>query len=90
MHVAGLPHYPVKSLAGEALMAAQLTGNGIGGARVVHIAGNAFSAMSSAPQMLSRPVGSTGRLVPPGVGGRLVCGASTQRRTATPGSGDVE
>ena len=39
MYVAGLWRYPVKSLAGEALTAAQLTGDGISGDRIVHVAG---------------------------------------------------
>jgi hypothetical protein len=39
VHVAGLWRYPVKSLAGEALSTAQLTGDGISGDRVVHVAG---------------------------------------------------
>ena len=39
MYVAGLWRYPVKSLAGEALTTAHLTGDGISGDRVVHVAG---------------------------------------------------
>jgi MOSC domain-containing protein len=39
VHVASLWRYPVKSLAGEALTAAHLTGDGISGDRVVHVAG---------------------------------------------------
>lgn len=39
MYVAGLWRYPVKSLTGEALTAAQLTGDGISGDRIVHVAG---------------------------------------------------
>jgi uncharacterized protein len=39
VYVAGLWRYPVKSLAGEALTAAQLTGDGISGDRIVHVAG---------------------------------------------------
>ena len=38
MYVAGLWRYPVKSLTGEALTAAQLTGDGISGDRIVHVA----------------------------------------------------
>ena len=39
MFVAGLWRYPVKSLAAEALTTAQLTGDGVSGDRVVHVAG---------------------------------------------------
>jgi uncharacterized protein YcbX len=39
VHVAGLWRYPVKSLAGEALTTACLTGDGISGDRIVHVAG---------------------------------------------------
>jgi hypothetical protein len=39
VYVAGLWRYPVKSLSGEALSTAQLTGGGISGDRVVHVAG---------------------------------------------------
>jgi uncharacterized protein YcbX len=38
VYVAGLWRYPVKSLAGEALTTAQLTGDGISGDRIVHVA----------------------------------------------------
>ncbi|PRX47826.1 hypothetical protein B0I33_105409 [Prauserella shujinwangii] len=39
MHIAGLWRYPVKSLAGEPLDTARLTGDGIEGDRIVHVAG---------------------------------------------------
>lgn len=39
LHVAGLWRYPVKSLAGEALPAAELTGAGIPGDRIVQVVG---------------------------------------------------
>ena len=39
MYVAGLWRYPVKSLAGEALTIARLTGDGISGDRIVHVTG---------------------------------------------------
>jgi uncharacterized protein YcbX len=39
VHVAGLWRYPVKSLAGEALTTAHLTGDGISGDRIVHVTG---------------------------------------------------
>jgi uncharacterized protein len=39
VYVAGLWRYPVKSLAGEKLTAARLTGDGIAGDRTVHVAG---------------------------------------------------
>ncbi|MDF5757436.1 MOSC N-terminal beta barrel domain-containing protein [Spongiactinospora sp. TRM90649] len=38
MYIAGLWRYPVKSLSGEALKTAQLTGDGLSGDRVVHVA----------------------------------------------------
>ena len=37
MHVAGLWRYPVKSLGGEPLQTAQLTGDGMAGDRTVHV-----------------------------------------------------
>jgi uncharacterized protein YcbX len=39
VYVAGLWRYPVKSLSGERLSAAQLTPDGVAGDRVVHVAG---------------------------------------------------
>lgn len=39
LYVAGLWRYPVKTLAGEALQAAELTRTGIPGDRIVHVAG---------------------------------------------------
>lgn len=39
LHIAGLWRYPVKTLAGEALQAAELTRAGIPGDRIVHVAG---------------------------------------------------
>ena len=39
MYVAGLWRYPIKSLAGEALTIARLTGDGISGDRIVHVTG---------------------------------------------------
>lgn len=39
LHIAGLWRYPVKSLAGEGLDAAQLTSSGIPGDRLVHVRG---------------------------------------------------
>jgi uncharacterized protein YcbX len=41
MHLAGLWRYPIKSLAGEPLDTATLTGDGIAGDRIVHVSGAA-------------------------------------------------
>jgi hypothetical protein len=38
------------------------------------VIGNAFSAISSAPELLPRAVGAIGQLLPPGAGGNLVRG----------------
>jgi hypothetical protein len=38
----------------------------------VTMVGNAFSAASSAPQMLPQPVGAIGQLLPPGAGANLL------------------
>jgi hypothetical protein len=42
------------------------------GAATMIVIGNALSAMSSAPEMLPRPVGAIGQLLPPGAGGNLL------------------
>lgn len=46
-------------------------GIGVAAALMV-VVGNAFSAMSSAPEMLPRPAGAIGQLLPPGAGGNLL------------------
>jgi hypothetical protein len=46
-------------------------GIAVGSATMI-VVGNALSAMSSAPEMLPRPVGEIGQLLPPGAGGNLL------------------
>ena len=53
----------------EALIGA--AGIGVGALTMVLI-GNPFSAVSSAPEMLPKPVGDIGQLLPPGAGGNLL------------------
>jgi hypothetical protein len=64
----------VLAIASIAAGAAALVGRlGLALAAVLTVVvGNAFSAMSSAPEMLPRPVGALGQLMPPGAGGNLV------------------
>ena len=42
------------------------------GAGLMMVIGNPFSAVSSAPELLPRPVGLIGQLLPPGAGGNLL------------------
>jgi hypothetical protein len=42
------------------------------GALTMILVGNPFSAVSSAPELLPRPVGGLGQLLPPGAGGNLL------------------
>jgi hypothetical protein len=42
------------------------------GAATMIVLGNALSAISSAPEMLPRPMGAVGQLLPPGAGGNLL------------------
>ncbi|KAF4410477.1 MULTISPECIES: ABC transporter permease [Streptomyces] len=64
------------ALAGGATVAglsALLGRAGLGlGAALIVLLGNAFSGMSSAPEMLPQPVGALGQLLPPGAGASLL------------------
>ena len=42
------------------------------GAGLMMVVGNPFSAVSSAPELLPKPVGAVGQLLPPGAGGNLL------------------
>jgi hypothetical protein len=44
----------------------------VGGALLMVLIGNPFSAVGTAPEMLPRPVGAIGQLMPPGAGGNLL------------------
>jgi hypothetical protein len=44
----------------------------VAGALVMVLIGNPFSAVGTAPEMLPRPVGAIGQLMPPGAGGNLL------------------
>jgi hypothetical protein len=44
----------------------------IGGIVAMVLAGNALSGLTSAPELLRRPFGTIGQLLPPGAGGSLL------------------
>ena len=62
-------------------LAALLGPAGIGVAAVLMmLVGNPFSAVNAAPELLPRPVGTIGQLLPPGAGG--TCSAARRSSTA--------
>jgi len=54
------------------LHAARRDAGAVAGALVMVLIGNPFSAVGTAPEMLPRPVGAIGQLMPPGAGGNLL------------------
>ena len=54
------------------LRAAFGDGGAVAGALLMILIGNPFSGVASAPEMLPKPVGGIGQLMPPGAGGNLL------------------
>lgn len=69
-------------------LAALIGPAGVGlGALLMVLLGNPFSGVTSAPELLPRPVGAIGQLLPPGAGGSLLRSVAFFDGSAAGGAG---